>query len=314
MTKTTRLDGFRITAGYADDGLGGGGLHNGDSSLILAYITFFGNTDVSSLGGGALYNGSDGHITLNKALLTDNSADQGGGIYNEGTMTLTNAILNDNEATTYTGGGIYNDSGSSLSLTNVTLSKNSAESGGGALSNNGGTAVLTNCVLSDNSSSEIYNGEGGNTIVSYSNVQNSGGSGEGWNGTFGTDGGGNIDAPPSFVDANGDDDIVGTLDDDLRLEPGSLCIDVGTEVGAPLDDFEGQSRPWGAGIDMGADELVDCYDIAEPYTGVDAGDIQAIAGLWRQSADHPPYDIDGDGITTVIEVMKAVAHWGQTCP
>ena len=39
------------------------------------------------------------------------------------------------------------------------------------------------------------------------------------------DGGGNINADPLFVDDDGADNITGTLDDDLRLLPGSPCID-----------------------------------------------------------------------------------------
>ena len=39
------------------------------------------------------------------------------------------------------------------------------------------------------------------------------------------DGGGNFDADPLFVDADGVDDTIGTDDDDLRLLAGSPCID-----------------------------------------------------------------------------------------
>ena len=49
--------------------------------------------------------------------------------------------------------------------------------------------------------------------VSFSDVQ--GGLGGGT-----IDGGGNIDADPLFVDADGADDTVGTPDDDLRLSAG----------------------------------------------------------------------------------------------
>ena len=41
---------------------------------------------------------------------------------------------------------------------------------------------------------------------------------------------------------------------DFHLKAGSPAIDSGTSVGAPATDFDGNPRPWGAGIDMGAYE------------------------------------------------------------
>jgi hypothetical protein len=43
-------------------------------------------------------------------------------------------------------------------------------------------------------------------------------------------------------------------DDDLRLEPGSPCIDSGTASDAPDHDFDSARRPFGSGFDMGAFE------------------------------------------------------------
>ena len=47
----------------------------------------------------------------------------------------------------------------------------------------------------------------------------------GWTGTFG--GAGNSGADPVFADLDGLDDVPGTLDDDLRLTPGSPAINAG---------------------------------------------------------------------------------------
>jgi len=38
-----------------------------------------------------------------------------------------------------------------------------------------------------------------------------------------------------------------------------------------------------------------------------------------QTTDDDPdwdtrYDLDGDGIITVVDIMKVVAHWGESCP
>jgi hypothetical protein len=45
-----------------------------------------------------------------------------------------------------------------------------------------------------------------------------------------------------------------TLDGSWHLMPGSPCVDAGTMTEAPITDFDGDDRPLGAGIDIGADE------------------------------------------------------------
>jgi cysteine-rich repeat protein len=45
------------------------------------------------------------------------------------------------------------------------------------------------------------------------------------------------------------------FDIDYHLLVGSPCIDRASSVGAPVEDFDGQGRPFGAGVDMGADEF-----------------------------------------------------------
>lgn len=58
---------------------------------------------------------------------------------------------------------------------------------------------------------------------------------------------GNTSFPPLLVDpANGD----------YHLTANSLCINAGTATNAPPNDFEGDSRPYGSGVDIGADEFV----------------------------------------------------------
>jgi len=46
---------------------------------------------------------------------------------------------------------------------------------------------------------------------------------------------------------------------------------------------------------------------------VDAADLQAVAARWRQPAGWP-YDLDGDGVVSVADIMRVAAAWGNTCP
>jgi hypothetical protein len=82
---------------------------------------------------------------------------------------------------------------------------------------------------------------------------------------------GNISANPGFTDANGADNVFGTLDDDLRLLDGPFCIDTGSNSVVPVSvstDLGGEDRfvddvltdDTGTGgpptVDMGAYEYV----------------------------------------------------------
>ena len=123
ITETTRLDGFTITAGYANgsgaDGFGGGlycDAYRSDSS------------------------GSVCSPTLTNLRFIGNAADKGGAIYNDGynqgesSPSLVNVVFVNNQA--YDGGAMYNDGAnsgtSSPYLVNVSVVGNSADSDGGA--------------------------------------------------------------------------------------------------------------------------------------------------------------------------------------
>ena len=50
---------------------------------------------------------------------------------------------------------------------------------------------------------------------------------------------------------------------------------------------------------------------------VDVADIQQVASRWRMTDDDPDwqacYDLNGDGIITVVDIMLVAANWGETC-
>lgn len=46
---------------------------------------------------------------------------------------------------------------------------------------------------------------------------------------------------------------------------------------------------------------------------VDVGDIMIVAALWNQPAG-PPYDLDGDGVITVVDITRTTRWWGWPVP
>jgi hypothetical protein len=128
-----------------------------------------------------------------------------------------------------------------------------------------GSPKVTNSIFWDNTDSDNQyeiSSYMTNPTVEYCNVQG------------GYAGDGNIDLDPLFADADGEDNIIGTVDDDLRLTTGSPCVDAGKNalIGrdwADLDgdgitedetvpyDLDGNPRIENDIVDMGAYEFVE---------------------------------------------------------
>ncbi len=120
-------------------------------------------------GGGIFINGS-GAVTLNNSTINGNSAnDDGGGISNSsGTLTVNNSTISGNIAKQFNvtiltqntvnqaGGGIYNSNGK-VTVSNSTISGNIAAYGGGGTYNDTGTMIVSNSTVSKNTA----NSDGG---------------------------------------------------------------------------------------------------------------------------------------------------------
>ena len=138
-----------------------------------------------------------------------------GGAISGGTGTFRNCLITDNTAGQY-GGAIYEVGGSFI---NCTIANNTAVGTGGGFRwvSIGYTTTVTNCIIWGNTdgdsgtnppADQIYT-NGSTCNVTYSCVQG------GWTGT------GNINSNPLFVDADGLDNIAGTIDDNYHI--GSSC-------------------------------------------------------------------------------------------
>lgn len=260
---TARLDGFIIRGGNAKGPApadkNGGGFYAvlGSATLVGCTLqdnlaeTFGGGAHVVSMGqpvrfvrcdfinnranfgGGARVEGGSTYFA-NVRFLGNTAAAEGGGLrLINGSATLVNALFSGNVAAGSGGGGL-SASGASPTIINAVFSGNRAlPSGlGGGLNLSTSTNVIANTILWGNQDA-FGTGEGGqirrtggSLSLQYSTVQ-------GLTGALG--GAGNIGTDPQFVDANGPDNVFGTIDDNHRLSETSPCIDAGSNPALPLD-------------------------------------------------------------------------------
>ncbi len=299
------LDGFTITAGQSD--AGGGGLFNEFDNLKLINIIFSGNW--AGLSGGGLYSSGAENLTLSNVVFSGNvsagAGTGGGGCYftnSNDHLTLSNVVFSGN--TGNRGGGMRINNSNHVILSNVVFSGNETTGVGGAANIKGGSNIFLINVIMWGNTGTACTGTGfkGNEsfctvnirpTISHSLIQRCGASGASGDSAWatgtsscGVDGAGNIDGGdpnvdgyanyPMFVnaaDANGADNIFGTVDDGLRLMTGSPAINTGSNNNpryvsssstpptnmeflfkAGAFDLAGNPRIVGSSIDMGAYE------------------------------------------------------------
>src|SRR5438876_775780 len=222
-------------------------------------------------------------VSISGFSITNGSApgDNGGGVFNEGgnsaTLRLSNCIVSGNSADF--GGGIFNFNGA-LTVNNCTISGNGAAFSGGGISNAADVGqfarlTITNSTISDNSATGngggIYNAGAAEFQIG-STVLNAGSSGENiFNSGRGTSLGYNLssDDGAGILIGTGDqintDPMLGPLQDNggptftHSLLPGSPAIDAGDPSFAPPPFFDqrgpGFDRVSGSGIDIGSFEV-----------------------------------------------------------
>lgn len=232
-------------------------------------------------------------FTITKGYANGSGAGNGGGLYNvAGSPTIVNVVFSYNYAHNW-GGGMYNDN-SSPTLINVSFSENRSTTGGtegyggGMCNEMDSNPILINTILWGNyawiAGDQIYN-DASTPEISYSLIEDSGGSGAGWDTSLGTDGGGNLDADPLFADGPGGD---------LRLLADSPAIDAGDNAAPNLPDadLDGNLRIVGVTVDMGPYEY---------QSAVGVPDADMPSAMQFVSAAPNPFN---PKITIVFEVTR----------
>ena len=244
-------------------GARGGAIEIDGGSVAATRCTLCANA-AGNPGGGAIWS-SNGELTLVSCTLNGNTAAYGGGAIGNArgsTLLAANCCLHANHATVLAG-AIDHSSGSTATLINCTIADNRQDQYAGAVAcgpadeKSTNELQINNCILW-NVDGEIWNRGGSSISVEYTDIAG------GWSGP------GNFSINPLFTDPDGEDNVAGTADDDLRLHWASLCIDAGNaallpedimdldadgDLGEPLPlDRDGGTRVAGPTVDMGAYE------------------------------------------------------------
>jgi parallel beta-helix repeat protein len=293
-----------------------GGMHGGQPTVIGC--TFTGNSS-SNWAGGMHHSGG----LILSCTFRNNTGSTGGGMYT-GYGIVANCLFANNTASR--GGGVF---GGEPIIANCTFVDNVAlEEGGGMFSCSQNGPLVSNCIFRGNSAgtagSQVFfcDYEGlGVPRFAFSNIQGSGGSAA-WDADLGTDGGGNIDADPMFVDPD---------NDDYRLLPGSPCIDAGNNNAVAqhaASDLDGNPRfaddsgtaDTGCGVpvvvDMGAYEFQgDPADVVfADLTGdgiIGLDDFETLLNCWASSEEPCCLaDLDLDGTVGIVDFLILLGNWG----
>ncbi|MCA9293343.1 MAG: right-handed parallel beta-helix repeat-containing protein [Phycisphaerales bacterium] len=285
----------------------GGALRTYQCSAIITDCLFEENTATRE--GGALFN-SDASPAISNCRFLANTASSGSGIWDSagGGSIVNNSLFLHN-----TGIALRYDSASPL-VTNSTLAANV----GGAILAVYTTGDFHNCIFATHAVDPVFFANGGTTTITHSLIEG------------GYPGAGNIDADPLFVDADGPDNIPGTLDDDLRLRPGSPCIDAGDNTAVPLGvliDLAGNPRfvddsataDTGLGtppiVDMGAFEFRGpCICDFDHNNTINLDDLQTL--LFTFGTTVAPYtagDATADSLVDLDDLQLLLFYFGSNC-
>lgn len=325
----------------------GGALASFNSSPIVRGCVFEGNS--ANFGGATWFDDGSNGIVANCRFLANKASFHGGAAHtSKGSAPIyVNCTFSGNASLSGGGGAVWNVGGAQMTLVNSSLAGNTATWIGGGILDDGAATKIANTLLWQNIDSsgttqaaQLAILSGAAPTVDHCILQ-------GWNGSLG--GVGNSGADPLFVDADGADNVFGTVDDDLRLASGSLAIDTGRNSAVPLDaadldddgntseltplDLDLKARftddptkpdctiaPGTCGAapvaDMGAYERQPPAPVPGDLNGdgkVNQSDLGILLAAFGTCIGQPGYnavaDIDGDGCVGQSDLGTLLSHW-----
>ncbi|MCP4539561.1 MAG: PKD domain-containing protein [Chloroflexi bacterium] len=262
---------------------GGGGIYAFGTVIVQSNIVS-GNVVIASppsypAGGGGVYAHyrSTEKIVVDRNLIFDNVAYQGGGIYYWDDETGINSLILIQNNLIYTntsleeGGGICGQRNSVIDSNTIYDNRSISNEGGGVARYWAGSPIVRNNIVANNAGYGIY----GNSSVqaTFNNLNGN---------TMGICTGG-VDCTGTNI--NLDPQFENPAAADFHLQVGSPCIDAVTTTVHPEDDYDYYARPFGQYADMGAHEFYagTCFvrlsTGGRVYSTVQAAVITATAGV-----------------------------------
>ncbi|MEO6688337.1 MAG: choice-of-anchor Q domain-containing protein [Dokdonella sp.] len=136
---------------------------------------------IDGAGGGIL--NDEGVVSLSGMVVSGNSANAGGGIYNGGNLSIIDSDFNGNAATLIGGGALFVDANHSMLLDNSRVMTNVAPNGGGIYNVDGSVYIENHSKISSNASTGdgggVFNAGSGFLLSSDSQFSNDQASGQG---------------------------------------------------------------------------------------------------------------------------------------
>ncbi|PLX00305.1 MAG: hypothetical protein C0593_01205 [Marinilabiliales bacterium] len=241
----------------------------------ISNSSMLGNT--ASLDGGAIYCRRY-DLTLKQNTIAGNEAEKGGGIYLSecDTATMQSLAITGNLAAQ--GGAFYIEE-TPTALDHLSISGNEVTGNGTAIYNDNSVVEATNTIIFDHDGTPVVNDLGqssfGNCLL-----ENSGGSAI-WNGLYGIDLGGNIDADPAFH--TNVSSPAPNISGDLHLNTHSICINKGLTD----NDYRDLEEKFCSGLpDIGCYELP--YELT--WTGAE-NETWDNENNWGIGFAHPAFSI-----------------------
>lgn len=160
VQQIVEVSGLTLTGGFDT---GGGGAIFSQERLTVRDSVITGN---SAQWGGGIYNGEFAGLTVLRSQITDNHAIEpvpgamgsGGALYNwGGSIDISDSTISGNDSVSH-GGGILNANHGTLAITRSTVSDNNAAANGGGLTNGDGNVEISNSTFSGNEASGFGGG------------------------------------------------------------------------------------------------------------------------------------------------------------